>query len=422
MKYGLVMLIALLVVGCSTDGELQTPEQSPFMLYISVPDDNAATTRSAGDPIFADREFEKRISSLDVWVFKTKESGDATYQPFSLDGTNGEQVGWLYKHLNKEEIILSGGVKQVVFTVGKNFNPGPLDVYAIANIASVRDITTVEENNFMVPGDQSTDLDPSRIAAVRSWLENELYLSGDEHFSFKFKNPNNPGSLSESYNYSFPTIEDMENENYPGLPMSGKGEGLMVKSRYEMFVLDQIQIKRAVAKLRIVVARTADMTDVSIERLFVRNIWLPKEEYLFREGTELLNSDPKDIRTPMIPKLYAEDIAVNPIPWSLDENPSNTGQKWEDNINQAIKAREASEVARYYMRETKGTMKIILRYKLSSGGSIKGSANDSSPFIQFSGGIPRNKSLTIYLFFANGAITYEVSNWDQQSVTYPDFY
>jgi len=415
MKYGLVMLIALLVVGCSSDGELQYPEQSPFMLYISVPDDNAATTRSAGDPIFADKEFEKRISSLDVWVFKTKEAGAATYQPFSLDGSNGEQVGWLYKHLDKEEIILSGGVKQVVFTVGKNFNPGALDVYAIANIASVRDITTVEENNFMVPGDQSTDLEPSRIAAVRNWLENELYLSGNEHFSLT---PKQGAGWEQWYSelHSNPTIERMQQDDYAGLPMSGKGEGMMVKSRYEMFVLDQITVKRAVGKIRFVLARTADMEHVSVTELWLQRMWLPPKEYLFREGPKPNNKNEADVRSLDYGLITAGDINVNPIPWSLDENPSNTGQKWEDNINQAIEADEATEVGRVYLRELLGTLKVEIKYKLSE------SASEKPINLTLSSGLPRNHSLTIYCFFANGAITYEVSNWDQQSVTYPDFY
>jgi len=388
----LMSFLILLVAGCSDDVAPE-PKESQFKMFIYLPEQDAVT-RGEYD-IASDREKENKINTLQVWVFAYNSSSE----PISIEeGEDKTTVGSLYVNLNN--ISLTGGAKEVAFygitTDFKNKYPY-LNVYAIANAASVGlDLGATTEES-----------------ALQALTISDTYFGID-------------GTTKK------PLVSDVSDN---GLPMSACVKNAFVYKENELFTIANFTLKRAVSKIRFVFSRaeniTASVSEIKLDGHVVYSEGhtysytngdgkvLPESEYLF-SGIHV-DGDVSSTFLPVINFDVPTSIPSHINPWILRWEHEETRQEWEDRINDAISTGKAVECGRAYLRETPYRLTGTIKYKFQEEGddsetthSARFTMTDENEFL-------RGHSWTIYAYFSEGGVVFEVDGWEQQQVTFDPF-
>lgn len=391
----------LLVAGCSSDYDLPEVKEKPkFVMYIYLPEQEAMT-RGEKD-IDADDANENVIKSVQVWVFPWKKVGNELVETTFEEGEcpeNRTSIGSLYVSLSN--LSLTGGVKEVAFYgIPEDFKTKypNLDVYAVVNAASAGisglDATTTK-----------AQLEEKQITGTNFGID---------------------GTSSK------PLVTSVDPAK--GLPMSGYVKQAPVSKQNETYSITNVDVKRAVSKIRFVFSRatniTASVTELKLDGHVVYsdghtyqyvdgtgNV-IPESEYLF-SGVH----DGGDVSSTFLHVINFNVPVTVPShdnPWQLRWEDDETRQEWEDKINLAIKEGTAVECGRAYLRESPYRLTGTIKYKFQQEGeselshSARFTMVDENEFL-------RNHSWTIYAYFSEGGVVFEVDGWEKQQVTFIPF-
>lgn len=414
IRYLMVAWLVLLVAGCSSDDAIVAELPDPqFKMYIYLPEQEA-TTRGEYD-IVSDRVMENAINSLQVWVFAYKPNETTNVlEPVQIaEGEDKTAIGSLY--VNVTNFSLAGGMKEVSFYgVSNDFKTKYpyLNVYAIANAASaglnLLDGTTTEAQ-----------------------LQ-ELQLTG-----FGIDDTNKP---------LVSTVE-------AGLPMSGSLKEATVSQINELFTISNMTLKRAVSKIRFVFAKASNIpkAEVTAIRLDGHVKYrdgttypytgdnakvLPEGEYLFTgfhgdndndnngDGYAAEAEDYLDCTSDFLHQIVFDVPATVPShanPWFLRWEHEETRQEWEDKVNNAVAEGLAVESGRAYLRESPYRLSGTIEYTYREEGDTEDKSRSVTFTMADEKEFLRGHTWTVFGFFSEGGVMFEVDGWDSQEVTYPVF-
>ena len=386
--------LILLVVGCSDNDVVVEPKESQFKMYIYLPEQDA-TTRGEYD-IASDREKENKINSLQVWVF----AYNSASEPIPIEeGDDKTTIGSLY--VNLDNFSLTGGVKEVAFYgISNDFknNYPYLNVYAIANAASIGlDVGAATDE-----------------ATLQALTISDTFLG-----------------INATTN--MPTVSEVGND---GLPLSASAKNAQVYKQNETFTIANLILKRAVSKIRFVFSKveniTASVSEIKLDGHVVYSEGqtyiktgdegkvLPTSEYLFsgiHEGGDVSTTFQHIIHFD-VPASVPDHIN----PWILRWENEETRQEWEDRINDAIRTGNAVECGRAYLRENPYRLTGTIKYKFQEEGDDTETIHEARFTMTDEGEFLRGHSWTIYAYFSEGGVVFEVDGWDQQEVTFDPFY
>lgn len=368
------MLMLFLLAGCASSltEEVELPKEKPVLkIYLFAPSSPIITRGNEGD-VRASEE-EKRISTLDVWVF---EHNDA-HTP----------VGYI--HLTNQTFE---GQKEITMEISDDFavkNPRPyVDIYVAANVTSSNCGVTL-----------TRDMTPAQLEDV---------------------------GIGEGY---FGVISKVSSVPIDGLPMSGisdKEKGMPVTGEAPVLSAkaDNIILVRAVSKIRFILSKSTsnppEITDLSIS---LDQGVIPTKEYIFLKGPYpgancYVSTGSYKEEATLVTGINGSDIAscASPAKYLFGEE---TGQAYESRIDAGLteqtvegvtKPAELSEVGRFYLRESDQKLKGKISYRL--GGSLKTAVFEMSSVGDFT----RNHTWIVYGYFlGNGNLVLnavDVKDWD----------
>ena len=389
----LVTWLILLVAGCSNDNEpakkAAITDQSSFVMNIYLP--NTGTTRTSEEDdrnIHIDKPFERTIQSFRVWVFARQKVNDAPGDLMAISNADGATNGVLYTNVGSiDETVI---IKNVAFNVEDGFNERYpyLDVYVIANLESL----DADEN-------WCSQLNANDLQDIENTLDG-LQLNDE----------------------SFGVSSLVSDATDTGLPMSGYVKKVPVSAQGVVYTTMDIKVKRAVSKIRFVFAKSPTTPEASITSVKLNTNMIPTTEYLF-SGTAAVNNVALH-ETGYGNEYYGEidfgapaTINTNVMPTALNWTGATSRQEWEDALNAAITNHEATEHVRAYLHESPQRLSGTLKYKLTATGAEMTTTFQMAAAGQFL----RNHSWTVYAFFTEGGLIYEVADWKEETVTYKPF-
>ena len=394
----MVTLLLLLMAGCSDDNDpgqsSALTDRSSFMMYIYLPNGSSTRSEDYSRTIYIDKPFERTINSLRVWIFARNSSKELI--PISDD--DGAVNGALY--VNVGSIDTSVDMKDLAFDVEAGFNNRYpyVDIYVVANIESLGEGITDNWNTWCSPKNTESLQD----------MENRIE------------------SLQLDAN-TFGVGSMVSDASTTGLPMSGYIKEAEVQTQGVVYTTMNIKVLRAVSKLRFVFAKSPTTPEAAITSVKLNAGMIPTTEYLF-SGT----ADANGVKLPATGNSYGStynsseidfgapaSIKTNVMPSRLNWSASTNRQDWEDAMNAAISNNEATEHVRAYLHESDKRLIGTIKYKLTTDGAEKSATFQMSE--SPSGQFLRNSSWTVYAYFTEGGLVYEVANWDEQEVTYKPF-
>ena len=377
-----LMLIALLLIACSSDDEtVMEAKQPPVIdLYVFSPDKPMITRGDAGEvsPIGN----ESKIATLQIWIFEhNTENRISYYSPESVDNLNG-----------------TDGVAKYQLSVSEAFaqaeSKPKVDVYVVANAASCG-------MNFSE-------------TTTRADLEAALIKKSDANDYF-----------------GLTTLTDNVPET--GLPMSGVLRDVEVTGSSPVFRLQNVKLTRAVSKIRFVFCREtpAEGPDIKVSIKSIKlNKWLiPKEEYLFLEtgenapayhvgSYETVNDDSKEFLPIVDNQIQTwEDIPKSADPLKYVYQAQNA-QDYENLIEQGLTVvppatePELRQLGPYYLRESGKILQGVIKYK-KEGEETEKTANFE---MKTAGDFSRNHTWIVYAYYSKSglvAVTVVVKDWTE---------
>jgi len=403
-----ITLLILLLAGCSEkDGALVNEpvveENASFVMYINLPDE-VVTTRSEGDNnISPDRPYEQAIHSLRVWAFAREDNQEKTLIAIDQADASDAVNGVLYKNFGTDEIRRYAGMMEVVFKVKDSFNKYKcLDVYVIANAESLG------------YADDWGEPTGAGLSANEQWLE--TIQIGADCFGIGVNMVHESNATGELI---------PADKNSTGLPMSGYIKEVDIFPEDILFtIIKNIQLKRAVSKIRFVFAKSPSMKDAEIKGVTLSANMIPNTEWLFTGTTATSNIG---LNNPSYGPAYygeidfghPEEIKNNLAPSALEWNASANRLEWEAALNKAIANGEATEHVRAYLHESPNQLVGSITYNLHKEPS---SPDKTVTFTMARAGeFLRNGSWTIFAYFTEGGLIFEVANWENQEVTFKPF-
>lgn len=333
------MLMLLLLVACSSCSDddstqpLQPGEKPVLKLYIFSPD-NPIVTRASGDHVKSETDAEKKINTLQVWVFK--------------NNTN-DLVSYVKLEFNEEQSIFDEKVVLMDLTEDFVVNKTEVDIFVAANVT---------QDNCGLSFDKNT---------TATTLQNAKIGSG--YFGI--------GSTSKVT--AVPT---------GGLPMTGRLKMQALTGTSPVFGIGNQNVKlvRAVSKVRFVFCKSSsNPPDVQKLSVSFDADKLPKAEYLFLANLYnsynyyRIDNSEYEPETPLVTDFNGTTIekCSDPVKYVYDATKHN-GQQYEDLINLGIngddtsnptKPKELTEVGRYYLRESDKQLSGKIAYTIGTGSS-----------------------------------------------------
>ncbi len=357
----MALLSAVLLTACSSGGEEEnsaTVEDCFLDIYVYAPDRPIVTRAEVGDIEAADAE--KEVKSLKIWVFRY---GDAA---------GAKAVGYL----NPDAAFLNmNGQQKFQLMLNREFanNPGPVDVYVVANDASCG-LTTLNKNTTRAKLD----------AAV----------IGTDNFGAS------PLTSVVPSTTGLPMSAMLKNQ-----PISGRFPTLRVGTEEQMATL---QLTRAVSKVRFVICRIKEETSStktlkSIDNISLGADQIPTESWLIARTSPGYSNYVAD---PISYGGVAEADVATKIPQVEDPlkyvYETQSAQDYENLIDEAILEEDLYEFARTYYRESDKQLKGTIQYTYTDGNT------DTQTTAEFSMAAPgdflRNHSWIVYIYFMDSKI------------------
>lgn len=360
---GMLMLLLMLTACSSESGDgAQQPKEKPVLkIYLFAPE-SPIITRAENGWVSPSAD-EKRISTLDVWVFEHNED----HKPVS------------YIHLAN---LTFDGSKEVSMEISdafaNNVNKPHVDIYVVANVAS--------SNCGLSLGRSST---PDELTAA---LIEHKSVGGD----------------------FFGLTSPVTSVPVEGLPMSGFLLNQEISGTAPVFSANKtknVKLVRAVSKVRFVFSKSTAapvISDLSIE---LNTGVLPTKEYLFLKGeypTEKIHLEETpayESEAEIVSGVSGDDINSCADPASYIFT-TESGQQYENKIDAGLveqtienvtRPAELSEVRRFYLRESDKQMMGTISYTSGSGGNA---TQKSADFVMNAAGdFTRNHTWIVYGYF-----------------------
>lgn len=345
-----------------------------LLLYVFSPGKAIATRANTG--YVTAETAERKVNSLQVWVFQT--------------GTN-TLAGYMKASADEIEALNSEGGTTLQMVVDKTFaaTPTNVDVYVLANINP--------ENSGLEFGINTTRevLEDARMG--------EFGTTGGN---------TDPFGLTT-------LVTAVPNE---GLPMSGVIRNQPVVNESPVLrvgtvdALATVQLVRMVSKVLFVFSRSADSEEtLNIQGVSIDANMIPKDEYVFLDTpydertsnvvTLSYNTDPKEL---LESPITDEQIGKPEDPGEYVYI-AQTSQEYEDLITAGITKGDLSPVGPFYLRETDKALSGKIIY------SVGGGANKTAPFkVAAAGDFSRNHTWIVYAHYGTAVldvITVEVQDW-----------
>lgn len=378
MKKGLsyigIVLLAVVLSACSSnDGGNAGGDTTMLYLYVYSPGKAVATRANVGYVTAANDE--RRINTLQIWVFKT--------------GTNN-LAGYMQASTEEIATLNSEGGMALQMVVDKAFGQTPtnVDVYVLANV-------TPDNSGLTFNATTTRDQLEAAMMGITG-------TTGGNEDAFGLT----------ALTTSVPT---------DGLPMSGVlrdqpvvGESPVLRvGTYEE--LATVQLVRMVSKVRFVFSRAQDSEEtIEIQGITLNGNMIPQDEYVFLD-TEY------DERTANVSGVYVsttKELLASPITDAEIGKPEDTGkyvyvaqesQDYENLILDGIEENELTPVGPFYFRETDKILSGKISYAIG-GGETK----EATFSVAAAGDFSRNHTWIVYAHYGTSildVITVEVLDW-----------
>ena len=360
---GMLMLLVAFTACSSESGDgAQQPKEKPVLkIYLFAPE-SPIITRAENGWVSPSAD-EKRISTLDVWVFEHNED----HKPVS------------YIHLAN---LAFDGSKEVSMEISdafaNNVNKPHVDIYVVANVAS--------SNCGLSLGRSST---PEQLTAAL--IEHK---SGGGDF--------------------FGLTSPVTSVPVEGLPMSGFLLNQEITGTAPVFSANKnknVKLVRAVSKVRFVFSKSTAAPVISDLSIKLNNGVLPTKEYLFLKGeypTEKIHLEETpayESKAEIVSGVSGDDINSCADPASYIFT-TESGQQYENKIDAGLveqtienvtRPAELSEVRRFYLRESDKQMRGTISYTSGSG---ENATQKSADFVMNApGDFTRNHTWIVYGYF-----------------------
>ena len=350
-------------------------------VYLFAPESPIVTRAENGyvDPS-AD---EKRINTLDVWVFEH----------------NDEHTLVSYIHLAN---LTFDGQKEISMEISDDFadraQGTKVDIYVVANVtASNCGLTLTRRSTY----------DELKAALIE-----HKTIGGD----------------------FFGLTSPVKSVPVEGLPMSGFLENQEITGTAPVFSAKtkNVQLVRAVSKMRFVFSKSTAAPDISNISISLDDGLLPTKEYLFLNGeypaekihledTPSYENSEMESVFQIVSGVSSDDINSCADPASYIYS-TETGQEYENKINAGLteqtvgevtKPAELSEVGRFYLRESDKQLKGTINYTIN--GEEKSARFEMDAAYDFT----RNHTWIIYGYFlGSGDLMLNVAlpkDWEEKT-------
>lgn len=360
---GMLMLLLVLTACSSESGDgAQEPKEKPVLkIYLFAPE-SPIITRAENGWVSPSAD-EKRISTLDVWVFEHNED----HKPVS------------YIHL--ANLAFDGSMEvsmEISDDFANNVNKPHVDIYVVANVAS--------SNCGLSLGRSST---PEQLTAALI----EHKSDGGDFFGL---------------------TSPVTSVPVEGLPMSGFLLNQEITGTAPVFSANKTQnvkLVRAVSKVRFVFSKSTVAPVISDLSIKLNNGVLPTKEYLFLKGeypTEKIHLEETpayESEAEIVSGVSGDAINSCADPASYIFT-TETGQQYENKIDAGLveqtiedvtRPAEISEVRRFYLRESDKQLRGTISYTAGSGGNATPKSADF--VMNAAGDFTRNHTWIVYGYF-----------------------
>lgn len=380
---GMLMLLLMLTACSSESGEDPSkPHEKPVLkVYLFAPE-SPIITRAENGYVNPSAD-EKRISTLDVWVY---------------EHTSQNLVSYI--HLAN---LAFDGQKEIPMEISEEFantsEKPNVDIYVLANVSA--------SNCGLALSRKST------VAELKDALI-EHKTAGD----------------------FFGLTSPVTSVPVGGLPMSGYLENQEVSGTAPVFSAKKknVQLVRAVSKMRFVFSKSTVAPAISNISISLDNGVLPTKEYLFLDGeyptakihletTPSYENSGTESGFQVVSGVSGDDINSCADPASYIYS-TETGQEYEDKINAGLteqtvegvtRPAELSEISRFYLRESDKQLAGTIKY------TIDGVVKSARFEMDAEGDFTRNHTWIIYGYFlGSGALMLNVAlpkDWEEDPET-----
>lgn len=372
---GMLMLLLMLTACSSESGDEAQPKEKPVLkIYLFAPE-SPIVTRAENGWVSSSAD-EKRISTLDVWVFEHNELHKlVSYIHLANQTFDGQKVISM----------------EISDDFANNLSKPNVDIYVVANVTSSNCGLTLNRN--------------VEYATLKGKLIEENF---------------------------FGLTSPVTSVPVDGLPMSGFLENQIITGEAPVFSAKtyNVQLVRAVSKMRFVFSKSTVAPAISAISITLDKDVLPTKEYLFLKGgypTETIHLEDTPTyhgsAATIVSGVSGDDINACADPASYIYT-TETGQQYEDMIDAGLteqtvegvtRPAELSEVSRFYLRESDRKLAGTINYTI-------GETEKSARFeMNAEGDFTRNHTWIIYGYFlGSGDLMLNVAlpkDWEENPET-----
>ena len=363
------MLFALLLTACSAIDQEEAPtprEATKLNVYVYLPERPNVTRADNGEVSPIDNTVnEAKITSLQIWVFEhsTKDLV-AYYKPETAPDPTTDRSPVTYL-LNVSDAFDNAVTKPNV------------DVYVMANVEGYDEATT------------ATQLDNAMV--------------------------NNSFRLTQPVMTEVPAA---------GLPMTGVKRNVSVGGQAPVFTVPNIELTRAVSKLRFVMSRdiapeeqaaTPVSKPVKIVNIKMDAEMVPMTAYLFLADDNKKYHVGTSYNSSVFDFLNGQplsDIQKNDDPMAYAYQTGTSAQAYEDLLASGLINNELTQVGPYYLFESDKQLSGVITFRGPDDSEDKTATFTMSD----AGDFTRNHTWTVYAYYGSTrleVVTVFVNNWTE---------
>lgn len=371
----MALLSAVLLTACSSGGEEEnsaTVEDCFLDIYVYSPGRPIVTRGDVGE-IAPSEEAERKVDTLQIWVFKHADGSLVSYK--------GEKPTFL----NEEAI----GQQKFQMKIDKTFadNPENVDVYVVANAKSC--------------GLSSLDENTTRAQLDAAQINGDYFGTGTSTLT---------KAVPEN---GLPMSAVLHNQ-----PITGRFPTLRIGTESEMATL---QLTRAVSRLRFVLCRIKEDNTktrkklVSIDNIQLDANQIPTASYLIQRQANSFSYSPDAIDYGSVEKESIPEVK-DPMLYAYE---TQEAQDYESMIDDAVSGKWRADpsdpdkpliqLGLTYFRESdkqlKGTVKYQIQERDDVSSEWKTATTEEATFTMAApGDFLRNHSWIVYIYFMDAKI------------------